>query len=149
MPLYLQMYILLRMTTTGSKRFKKLSRDELEARLAIAEDLAALYAWSPARHETENEKAAYQMCAQLDELVGGFRPVAFPHLTREVIADLAAQTDEGHRRTLERMQVHPRSVRISNDLWGAAQRRASERGESVTDAIRRGLEDYVGTSARV
>lgn len=36
-----------------------------------------------------------------------------------------------------------RAVRIPDDLWQAAQRRAAERGETVSDAIRRSLTRYV------
>lgn len=37
----------------------------------------------------------------------------------------------------------PRSVRVPTDLWQAAQARAAERGETVTDAIVRALQRYV------
>ena len=36
-----------------------------------------------------------------------------------------------------------RSLRISDGLWQAAQAKAAERGESVTDVVRRALERYV------
>lgn len=36
-----------------------------------------------------------------------------------------------------------RSVRIEDDLWRAALERAAERGESVSDVIRRALRRYV------
>jgi predicted HicB family RNase H-like nuclease len=36
-----------------------------------------------------------------------------------------------------------RTIRITDELWTAAQERAAERGESVTDVIRRALERYV------
>jgi len=35
-----------------------------------------------------------------------------------------------------------RSIRINDELWAKAQARAAERGESVTEAIRRFLERY-------
>ena len=35
-----------------------------------------------------------------------------------------------------------RSIRIDDDLWSKAQARAAERGESVTEAIRKFLERY-------
>ena len=35
-----------------------------------------------------------------------------------------------------------RTIRISDDLWARAQRRAAERGETLTDVVRRALEDY-------
>lgn len=36
-----------------------------------------------------------------------------------------------------------RNVRIPNDLWEEAKAKASERGETVTDAIIRALRRYV------
>ncbi len=37
----------------------------------------------------------------------------------------------------------PRSVRVPNELWRAAQSRAAERGQTVTDVIVQALERYV------
>lgn len=42
-----------------------------------------------------------------------------------------------------RPKTPARAVRISEPLWRAAQERAAERGETVTDVIRRALERYV------
>lgn len=36
-----------------------------------------------------------------------------------------------------------RNVRIEDALWAAAKARASERGETVTDVVRRALREYV------
>lgn len=36
-----------------------------------------------------------------------------------------------------------RAVRVEDDLWRAAQRQAADRGETVSDVIRRALERYV------
>jgi predicted transcriptional regulator len=36
-----------------------------------------------------------------------------------------------------------RNVRISDDLWRAAQERAEAKGETVSDVIRRALERYI------
>ena len=36
-----------------------------------------------------------------------------------------------------------RSVRISDEVWAAAQAVAAERGESVSDVVRRALAGYV------
>lgn len=43
-------------------------------------------------------------------------------------------------------KIPPRSVRIPNDEWRAAQARATERGETVTDVIRRSLRRYAARS---
>ena len=40
-----------------------------------------------------------------------------------------------------------RNVRISDDLWTAALAKADERGEVLSEVIRRALEEYVTTSA--
>lgn len=39
-----------------------------------------------------------------------------------------------------------RTIRVSDDLWHAAQDESAKRGETVTDAIRRALEQYTGLS---
>jgi hypothetical protein len=36
-----------------------------------------------------------------------------------------------------------RNVRVPDDLWVAAQAKADERGETVSDVVRRALERYV------
>jgi predicted HicB family RNase H-like nuclease len=38
---------------------------------------------------------------------------------------------------------HPRAVRVPGELWDAAKAKAAERGETVSDVIRRALERYV------
>ena len=37
----------------------------------------------------------------------------------------------------------PRSVRVEEALWRAAQNKAAERGETITDVVVRALRDYV------
>ena len=39
--------------------------------------------------------------------------------------------------------VRPRSVKVHDDLWQAAQAKAQQRGESVSDVVRRALTRYV------
>jgi len=39
--------------------------------------------------------------------------------------------------------VTARAVRLPDELWNAAKEKAAERGESVSDVIRRSLERYV------
>lgn len=36
-----------------------------------------------------------------------------------------------------------RAIRVSDGLWHAAQEKAAERGETVSDVVRRALERYV------
>ena len=54
--------------------------------------------------------------------------------------------------TLGRVPNQPktpmRSLRIADELWEAAKRAASERGETLTDAVRAGLERYVKAHER-
>jgi hypothetical protein len=46
--------------------------------------------------------------------------------------------------TMPNKPVTPlRSIRISDTLWQAAQAKAAEKGETVTDVIRAALEKYV------
>lgn len=39
-------------------------------------------------------------------------------------------------------KTEARTVRVPDDLWAAARDRATARGESVSDAVRRALEAY-------
>lgn len=39
--------------------------------------------------------------------------------------------------------VRPRSIKVHDDLWIKAKARADEKGESLSEAIRRFLERYV------
>lgn len=44
-------------------------------------------------------------------------------------------------------KTRARGVRISDELWQATQELAAERGETVTDVIRRALQRYVRVHA--
>jgi antitoxin component of RelBE/YafQ-DinJ toxin-antitoxin module len=39
--------------------------------------------------------------------------------------------------------VKPRSIKVSDDLWERAKARADEKGETVSEAVRKFLERYV------
>ena len=41
-----------------------------------------------------------------------------------------------------------RSLRVPDDLWGPAMAEAKRRGETLTDAIRRALREYVNGGLR-
>lgn len=43
--------------------------------------------------------------------------------------------------------IPQRAVRVPDDEWKAAQDRAAEQGETVTDVIRRALRDYASSAA--
>jgi len=47
-------------------------------------------------------------------------------------------------RKRDRSATKVRAVRVSDDLWNAAQTKASESGEGLSDVIRRALVDYTG-----
>lgn len=55
--------------------------------------------------------------------------------------DMPAKPDT---RKGDRSATRTRPVRVSDDLWEAAKEKAAENGESLSDAIRRFLADYVG-----
>ena len=42
-----------------------------------------------------------------------------------------------------RKDVRPRSIKVSDDLWAKAKARADEKGETVSEAVRKFLERYV------
>ena len=44
---------------------------------------------------------------------------------------------------MTRKPMTPRAVRVPDDLWRAAQTKADERGEYLSEVIRRALERYV------
>jgi hypothetical protein len=44
---------------------------------------------------------------------------------------------------MSREPMKPKSVRISQALWDAAQAKADERGEYLSEVIRKALERYV------
>lgn len=41
------------------------------------------------------------------------------------------------------MNTTPRAIRIPDELWAAALAKAEERGETVSDVVRKALERYV------
>lgn len=40
-------------------------------------------------------------------------------------------------------ETTPRAIRISDDLWQAALAKAQERGETLSEVVRRALERYI------
>jgi len=42
-----------------------------------------------------------------------------------------------------RPPIKPKSVRVPDDLWAAAKAKADERGEVLSEVIRKALERYV------
>lgn len=45
-----------------------------------------------------------------------------------------------------RRDVKPRSIKVSDDLWEAAKKRADEKGETISHVVRRALERYAKRS---
>jgi hypothetical protein len=48
------------------------------------------------------------------------------------------------QRRRDRSATKGRAVRVSDDVWNAAQAKAAERGENLSEVIRRALIDYAG-----
>ncbi len=76
----------------------------LRERLRAAEAVCVMYGISPARHETEREKAAYEVWLTWSELVGPDATTAHPDLTDERITELARQRDTKRAETLARIK---------------------------------------------
>ena len=51
---------------------------------------------------------------------------------------------KGDKRKGDRSATKVRAIRVSDDLWEAAQRKAKANGESVADVIRTALIKYTG-----
>lgn len=47
--------------------------------------------------------------------------------------------------TMPNAKMPLRAIRVPDELWRAAQSKAAEKGESVSDVLRRALERYVKT----
>lgn len=82
-----------------SSRYENLSREQIERRLAAAEDVVVLWSWSAAL-DGERDKAAYMRWRDWLLAGGSSEAKDNPHLTDKVIARLAAERDEIHRRTI-------------------------------------------------
>lgn len=82
--------------------YSTLTRDELEARLALAEDVCAMFSWSPARYDTDRDKAAYELWRAWAAVAPTDRR-DYPHLDDARIAELAARRDEIRAATLARL----------------------------------------------
>jgi hypothetical protein len=86
----------------NATKYGALSRTELETRLAVAEDVCVIYAWSPSRTVTDREKAAHELWDRWSHLAGNdCTAKSNPHLTDELIAELAAKRDATRAATLE------------------------------------------------
>lgn len=85
--------------------YADLHRDDLERRLALAEDVCRMYAWSPARSKTDREKATYILWTRwLDAAEPtAVSPHLYPHLSDEEVAVLARERDDVRRRTRARL----------------------------------------------
>jgi hypothetical protein len=84
--------------------YTELTREQLEERLRLAEDVCALLSWSPVRHDTDRDKALYELWRRWSHVASTDRR-DYPHLNDEVIAELARQRDETRAETLSRMGI--------------------------------------------
>lgn len=86
----------------NATKYGALSRTELETRLSAAEDVCVMYAWSPSVAKTDREKAAHELWAEWFQLSGNdCTTKSNPHLTDELILELAAKRDATRAATLE------------------------------------------------
>jgi hypothetical protein len=84
-------------------RFGGMSAEVLIARLRAAEDVCVLYSWTASTaHQSDREKALHELWSKWYNLVGpaACEPAKNPHLTDEVISDLARQRDATREATL-------------------------------------------------
>jgi len=79
----------------------------LRERLATAEDALVVYSWCAADH-SERGKAAHELWLRWCH-VSGFAsdPKEFPHLTDELIQQLAARRDAIRKATLDKLWADP------------------------------------------
>lgn len=87
--------------------YSDLTREELEARLVLAEDVCVLYGWTGGGPETDRDKALYMLWSEWVRATGGGDRQSHPHLTDEHIARLAAERDAIRERTLGRIRSLP------------------------------------------
>lgn len=83
--------------------YSHLSRDELEHRLRVAEDVCVMFGWCGG-HNTQRDKAATQLWMRWSSLVGSdyTGPKAHPELAASEAA-LARQRDSIREATLKRI----------------------------------------------
>jgi hypothetical protein len=84
--------------------YAELTREQIEQRLRLAEDVCALYSWSPTHNETDRDKATYELWLRWITVASTDRR-DYPHLNDDVIAELARRRDETRAATLRRMGV--------------------------------------------
>lgn len=83
--------------------YELLNREQLERRLALAEDVCRMFGWSPSHSAgTDREKAAYMLWTDWLAEAGSDAadPRRFPHLSDETVQRLAAARDEIRASTL-------------------------------------------------
>ena len=68
-----------------------LSRDELEDRLSVAEDVCVMFGWSAYHEDTDRDVATYKLWRRWTDTVGDefLKPKNHPHLNDEAAKELA------------------------------------------------------------
>lgn len=80
--------------------------DQLRARLAAAEDLCVMFAWTVGGRGSDRDKAAHELWKRWVDVSGNdCSREQNPHLTEELITELATKRDATRRATLARMGV--------------------------------------------
>jgi hypothetical protein len=93
--------------TTAGGAYAALTREELEVRLRLAEHVCLMYGWSPARVDTDREKACHELWRRWTAAVPEAEQSrkATPHLSEDVVRELAAQRDATRATTLRRLHA--------------------------------------------
>jgi hypothetical protein len=95
-----------------ARDYSSLTREQLEARLDVAEDVCVMYAWSPATTmgpaATDRDKAAHELWVRWEHAGGDSSREANAHLTDELVSELARQRDATRARTLARIRLDGR-----------------------------------------
>lgn len=94
-----------------STRYADLTREQLEERLAAAEEVCLMFGWSALHEDTDRDIAAYLLWSKWLDLAGDFAdPRKHPHLSDEAIAPMVAAYSKkrgGFRRMARSIVVQP------------------------------------------
>lgn len=86
-------------------QYNSLSREELQVRLADAENVCVLFGWTGAHMDSERDKALHQLWSEWAKRYGVLlSPGAHPELSDAYIARLAADRDRIRQLTLDKIR---------------------------------------------
>lgn len=91
-------------TAQREDAYRDLSREQLEARLKVAEDVCVLFGWTGARGDSERERAVSQMWMTWASMVGfEASDVTANRAINSMVPQLAAERSRIHSATLRRI----------------------------------------------